>query len=68
MHLFQDRKLQPSTTDGYRSAIADKLGNSPINVSKDKNLPLDSFHRDRLNGRRGMESLPGVAPADKGSI
>ena len=25
MHLFQDRKLQPGTIDGYRSAIADKL-------------------------------------------
>ena len=23
MYLFQDRKLQPSTIDGYRSAIAD---------------------------------------------
>ena len=28
MYLFQDRKLQPSTIDGYRSDIADKLGNS----------------------------------------
>ena len=27
MYRFQDRKLQPSTIDGYRSAIADKLGN-----------------------------------------
>ena len=31
MHLFQDRKLQPSTIDGYRSGIAGKLGNSLIN-------------------------------------
>ena len=38
MYLFQDRKLQPSTIDGYRSAIADKLRNSPINISKDENL------------------------------
>ena len=30
MYLFQDKKLQPSTIDGYRSAIADKLGNSLI--------------------------------------
>ena len=46
MYLFQDRKLQPSTIDGYRSAIADRLGNSPINISKDENLTrlLDSFH------------------------
>ena len=46
IYLFQDRKLQPSTIDGYRSAIADKLGNSPFNISKDENLTrlLDSFH------------------------
>ena len=48
LHLFQDKKLQPGTIDGYRSAIADKLGNFTINVSKDENLTrlLDSFHRD----------------------
>ena len=40
MYLFQDRKLKPSNIDGYRKAIADKLGNSPINIffSKDGNL------------------------------
>ena len=58
LYLFQDRKLQPGTIDGYRSAIADKLGNVPTNVSKDKNLTrlLDSFHRDRPKGRRGIPS------------
>ena len=58
MYLFQDRKLQPSTIDGYRSAIANKLGNSPINISKDENLTrlLDSFHRDRPKGRREIPS------------
>ena len=58
LHLFQDRKLQPGTIDGYRSAIADKLNNSTINVSKDENLTrlLDSFHRDRPKGRRGIPS------------
>ena len=58
LHLFQDKKLQPGTIDGYRSAIADKLGNSTINVSKDENLTrlLDSFHRDRSKGRRGIPS------------
>ena len=32
MYLFQDRRLQPSTIDGYRSAIADKLlpGTTPV--------------------------------------
>ena len=58
MYRFQDRKLQPSTIDGYRSAIADKLGNSSINISKEENLTrlLDSFHRDRPKGRRGIPS------------
>ena len=58
MYLFQDRKLQPSTIDGYRSAIADKLASSPINNSKDENLTrlLDSFHRDRTKGQRGIPS------------
>ena len=58
LHLFQDKKLQPGTIDGYRSAIADKLGSSTINVSKDENLTrlLDSFHRDRPKGRRGIPS------------
>ena len=63
MCLFQDRKLQPSTIDGYRSAISDKLGNSPINGSRDENLTclLDSFHRDSPKGRRGM-TPPGTSP------
>ena len=58
MYRFQDRKLQPSIFDGYRSAISDKLGNSPINISKDENLPhlLDSFHRDRPKGWREIPS------------
>ena len=58
LHLFQDRKLQRGTIDGYRSAFADKLGNSTINVSKDENLSrlLDSFHRDKPKGRRGIPS------------
>ena len=58
LHLFQEKKLQPGTIGGYRSAIADKLGNSTINVSKDENLTrlLDSFHRDRPKGRRGIPS------------
>ena len=58
MYLFEDKKLQPSTIDGYRSAIADKLGDTTVNISKDDNLTrlLDSFHRDRPKGRRGVPS------------
>ena len=58
MYLFEDKKLQPSTIDGYRSAIADKLGDTSINISKNDNLTrlLESFHRDRPKGRRGIPS------------
>ena len=44
LYLFQDKKLQPGTIDGYKG----------INVSKDENLTrlLDSFHRDRPKGLR----------------
>ena len=58
LYLVQDKKLQPSTIDGYRLAIEDKLGNLPINVSKMRISldSLDSFHRDRSKGRRGIPS------------
>ena len=56
LSLFQEKHLQPSTIEGYRTAIADKVGNSRINLSKDENLSrlLDSFHRDKPKGRRGV--------------
>ena len=58
LYLFEVKNLQPSTIDGYRYAIADKLGNTTVNISKDENLTrlLDSFHRDRPKGRRGIPS------------
>ena len=58
LYLFEVKKLQPSTIDGYRSAIADKLGNTTVNISKDDNLTrlLESFHRDGPRGRRGIQS------------
>ena len=58
LHLFQEKNLQPSTIEGYKSAIVDKLGNSSLNISKDENLTrlLDSFHRDRPKGLRGIPS------------
>ena len=56
LFLFQRRHLQPSTIEGYRTAIADKVGNVHINISKDENLTrlLDSFHRDKPKGRRSI--------------
>ena len=58
LYLFQERKLQPSMIEGYRTATADKVGNSTIEGSKDENLTLrlDSFHRDRSKGCRGVPS------------
>ena len=58
MYLFENKKLQPSTIDGYRSAISDKLGDTTVNISKNDNLTrlLESFHRDRPKGRRGVPS------------
>ena len=64
LHLFQV-KLQLSTINGYRSAIADKLGNSSIDVSKDENVThlLDSVHRDRPKGQGGGGAYPpGTSP------
>ena len=51
LHLFKDRNLQPSTIDGYRTAIADMVGNDKLNISKEENLTL---HRDKPKGRRGV--------------
>ena len=71
LYLFQDKKSQPRTIDSYRSAIADKLGNSPINVSKDEDLtcPEVSTEADlKVGGHPLLEPLPGLTPADKGSF
>ena len=58
LHLFKERKLQPSTIEGYRTAIADMVGNDRLNIGKDENLTslLDSFHRNKPKGRRGVPS------------
>ena len=53
---LQERKLQPNTIEGYRTAIADMVVNDKLNISKDENLTclLDSFHRDKPKGRQGV--------------
>ena len=58
LHLFKERKLQPSTIEGYRTDIADMVGNDKVHISKDENLSclLDSFHRDKPKGRQGVPS------------
>ena len=56
LYLFKERHLQPSTIEGYRTAIADMIGNDTIQFGKDEKLTrlLDSFHRDKPKGRRGV--------------
>ena len=56
LYLFKERKLQPSTIEGYRTAIADMIGNDTVQFGKDESLTrlLDSFHRDKPKGRRGV--------------
>ena len=36
LHLFKERKLQPSSIEGHRTAIADMVGNDRLNISKDE--------------------------------
>ena len=56
LYLFKERQLQPSTIEGYRTAIADMVGNDLVQFGKDESLTrlLDSFHRDKPKGRRGV--------------
>ena len=60
LHFFKESNLQPSTIEGYRTAILDMAGNDndKLNISKDESLTrfLDNFHRDRSKGRRGIPS------------
>ena len=50
LYLFQDRKLQPSTIDGYRSAIADKLGNIIHQCQQGQKCLFLIFSIDRPKG------------------
>ena len=62
MYLFEDRKLQLSTIDGYRFAIADKLGNSPP-ISARIVISLDCWIASTgTDPRGGGESPPGTFP------
>ena len=58
LFLFKEKNLQPSTIDGYRTAIANKIGSDKVNFGTDENLTqlLDSFHRDKPKGLRMVPS------------
>ena len=62
MYLFQDRKLQPSTIDGYKSAIADKLGNLPLISARKKISRISWIVSAETDPSAGGESPPGTSP------
>ena len=58
LHLFEEKKLQVATIDGYKTAITNHLKQiSPLQVATDENLRdlIKSFYRDRP---RNMRTLP----------
>ena len=61
MYLFQDRKLQPSTIDGYRSAIADKLRNSPLTSARMKISLVSWIVSIETDPKAGGVSSPGTS-------
>ena len=63
--LFQDRKLQPGTIDGYRSAIADPLATPPLMSAKMRNSPVSSVVPTETDPRAGgayLEPFHGSSP------
>ena len=62
LYLLQDRKLQSGTIDGYRSAIADKLGNSPLMSAEMRISPVSWIVSIETDPRAGGASPPGTFP------
>ena len=57
MYLFQERKLQPSTIDGYRSAIA-----HPSISARTKISLVSWIVSTETDPKAGGESSPGISP------
>ena len=53
-YLFNDLNRCPSTIEGYRTAIADTLGNSRLNISTNSKIArlIASFFRDKPKSSR----------------
>ena len=69
LYLFQDRKLQPGTIDGYRPAIVNNWEIRPL-MSAKMNISLISWivsteTDPREEGHPLLEPFPGSTPADK---
>ena len=53
-YLFNDLNRCPSTIEGYRTAIADTLGNTRQNISTEIARLIASFHRDKPKSSRSI--------------
>ena len=62
LYLFKERNLQPSTINGYRTAIADMVGNDRLNISKDENLTRLLIVFTGTSPKAGEGSLLGTSP------
>ena len=56
--LFYEKDRRPSTIEGYRTAIADTLGNTPLDISNNTEIArlIASFHRDKPKASRSILS------------
>ena len=61
-YLFQDRKLQPSTIVGYRSAIADSLDICPSMLVRMKISLVSWIASTETDPKAGGEPPPGTSP------
>ena len=54
--LFNEKDRRPSTIEGYRTAIADTLGNAPLDISNNAEIArlIASFHRDKPKSARKL--------------
>ena len=54
--LFNEKNRCPSTIEGYRTAIADTLGNIPLDISNNTEIArlIASFHRDKQKSSRSL--------------
>ena len=62
MYLFQDRKLQPSTIDGYRSPLLTSWEIHPLISAKMKISRVSWIVSTETDPKVGGESLPGTYP------
>ena len=54
--FFKDKDRRPSVIEGYRIAIADTLGNTPLDISNNTEIArlIASFYRDKPKSSRTM--------------